>query len=186
MPVAACKLLTYKGQYNTCHIKVPDVDSKLPAIKIDTQYYSLFRRFENADDAMKALNKLAQKGDELALFKQGHESYMMWALELDAQEFKGPRKKSLAWPTHGPALCLMLGNAQQYHQCYVQVPDVAELMVAVQHEDSFYSVLQPGLTSTEALELAAKLTWRGNRSAIASTAKGYAVCVWEPEANPDP
>lgn len=186
MPVAACKLLTYKGQYTTCHIKVPDVDSKLPAIKIDTQYYSLFRRFEHADAAMKALNKLAQKGDELAVIKQGQSGYVMWALEPEAQEFKGPRKKSLAWPTHGPATCLVLGDAQQYHQCYVQVPDVAAPMVAVQYQDSFYSVLQPGLTSTEALELATKLTWRGNMSAIASTTQGYAICIWEPEATARP
>ena len=182
MPVAACKLLTYKGQYNTCHIKVPDVDAKLPAFKIDAQYYSLFRRFDHADGAMKALHKLAQQGDELALTKQGASRYVMWALEPEALEFKGPRQKSLAWPTHGPAMCLMLGDAQQYHQCYVQVPDVADPMVAVQHQDRFYSVLQPGLTSTEALDLAAILAWRGNACAIASTTKGYAVCLWEPEA----
>lgn len=186
MPVAACKLLTYKGQYNTCHIKVPDVDARLPAVKIDSQYYSLFRRFDHADAAMKALHKLAKKGDELALMKQGTTRYVMWALEPKALEFKGPRQKSLAWPTHGPATCLILGDAQHYHQCYVQVPDVVDPMVAIQHQDHFYSVWRPGLTSTEALEIAATLTWRGHLSAIASTAKGYAVCLWEPEAKLNP
>ncbi|NEQ50223.1 MAG: hypothetical protein F6K11_08845 [Leptolyngbya sp. SIO3F4] len=183
MPVVACKLLTYKGQYSTCQIKVPDVDAKLTAIKIDGQYYSLFRRFDDAETAMKALKKLAKKGDELALTQQKHNQYVMWAVESEAQEFKGPRKQGLDWPTYGPATCLMLGDAKQYHQCYVQVPDVAEAMIAVHHNEEFYSVYEPGLEASEALGLAAKLTGRGNKSAIASTPKGYAVCLWEPEAS---
>ena len=187
MPVAACKLLTYKGQYSTCQIKVPDVDTKLPAVKIGNQLYSLFRRFENAETVMKALDKLAQKGDELlALTKQSNNSYVMWALELEARVFKGPRNAGRKWPTHGPATCLILGDAKQYHQCYVTVPDLAEPVVALQHEDRFYSVYQTGLEASEALDLSTQLTWRGHDSAIASTAKGYAICLWEPEASPHP
>ncbi|MGD1951680.1 MAG: hypothetical protein ACFB14_18850 [Leptolyngbyaceae cyanobacterium] len=184
MPVAACKLLTYKGQYSTCHIKVPDIDSKLSAIRIDGRYYSLFRRFDDADLAMKAFNKLSkQGGDDLALTRLTNGCYVMWALENEAQVFKGPRKKSLDWPTHGPATCLMLGDAKQYYQCYVQVPDLADPMVAVNYEEQFYSVYKPGLTAAEALELAAQFTGRGNDSAIAATTKGYAVCLLEPEAS---
>jgi proteasome lid subunit RPN8/RPN11 len=184
MPVAVCKLLTYKGQYSKCHIKVPDVDTKLPAVKIGSQLYSLFRRFENADAAMKVFNKLAKKGDELALTKQTHNGYVMWALELDAQVFKGPRQAERQWPTYGPANCLMLGDAKQYHQCYVNVPDLAEPMIAIQYDERFYSVYKPGLSAIESLDLAAQLTWRGHDSAITSTTKGYAVCLWEPEASP--
>ncbi|MEM9482844.1 MAG: hypothetical protein AAGA83_04040 [Cyanobacteria bacterium P01_F01_bin.116] len=182
MPVAACKLLTHKGQYSTCHIKVPDVDAKLSAIKIDSYYYSLFRRFDDAEATIAALNKLAQNEDELALTQQNNGGYVMWALELDAQAFKGPRKKGLSWPTQGPATCLMLGDAKQYQQSYVQVPDLMEPLVAIGYEDNFYSVCQAGLEAIEALQLAAQLTGRGNISAIASTPKGYAVCLWEPEA----
>lgn len=183
MPVAICKLLTYKGQYSTCHIKVPDVDEKLSAIKIGNQYYSLFRRFEDAEAAMSALNKLAGQDNELlALTKPNNNSYIMWALELDAQVFKGSRKEGRRWPTYGPATCLILGDAKQYHQCYVQVPDLAQPMVAVQHNDQFYSVYQPGLDAVEAFDMAAQFTGRGNDSAIASTTKGYAVCLLEPEA----
>ncbi|MEL6128990.1 MAG: hypothetical protein AAFR24_03710 [Cyanobacteria bacterium J06627_3] len=185
MPVAACKLLTYKGQYSTCHIKVPDVETKLTAVKIDGRYYSLFRRFADAASAMKALNKLAQNGDELALTKQDNGSYIIWALESEAQEFKGPRQPGRRWPTRGPATCLMLGDAQQYQQCYVQVPDLALPMVAIHHDNRFYSVYQPGLEAINALELATQLTGRGNDSAIASTTKGFAVCLWEPEAIPN-
>ena len=57
-----------------------------------------------------------------------------------------------------------------------------EPMVAVEHENKFYSVYRPGLEAMDALELAAQLTGRGNTSAIVSTQKGYAVCLWEPEA----
>ncbi|MGD1853325.1 MAG: hypothetical protein ACFB2W_03660 [Leptolyngbyaceae cyanobacterium] len=181
MSVAACKLLTYKGQYSPCHIKFPDVDTILPAIKLDDLYYSLFRRFDSAEAAMKALGKLAQQGDQLALTQKG-DSYVMWALEPDAQVLERT-KNSIEWPTCGPALCLILGDAKQYHQCYVQTPDVIQPMVAVHHGDDFYSVYQSGLDALASLELAAKFTRRGNRSAIASTAKGYAVCLWEPEAS---
>lgn len=184
MPVAVCKLLTYRGQYSKCHIKVPDVEAKLPAVKIGSQLYSLFRRFEDADAAMKALSKLAKKGDELALTKQGNTRYVMWALEVEAQVFRGPRQEGRKWPTYGPANCLMLGDAKQYQQCYVTTPDLANPMVAVCYDNRFYSVYQPGMSAAEALELAAQLTWRGHDSAIASTDKGYAVCLWEPEATP--
>lgn len=183
MPVAACKLLTYKGQYSTCHIKVPDIETKLVAIKIDGHYYSLFRRYDNAETALQALNKLAKNaGDELALTQQTHERYVIWVLEADAQAFRGPRQKGLGWPTYGPSECLMLGDGQQYHQCYIQVPDLVEPMVAVHYEDRFYSVYQPGMDAAAALDLAAQFTRRGNESAIAATPKGYAVCLWEPEA----
>ncbi|MBT9310980.1 hypothetical protein [Leptothoe kymatousa] len=183
MTVVACKLLTYKGQYNTCQIKVPDVEVKLSAIEIDSQYYSLFRRFKDADTVVQALEKLSKhQGEVLALTRQ-KSNYTMWALELEALAFKGPRKQSHhAWPTHGPAKCLMLGDATQYQQCYVQVPELAEPIIAVHHDNRFYSVYQPGLGAIAALKLAAKFTRRGNESAIAATAKGYAVCLWEPEA----
>ncbi len=184
MPVAVCKLLTYQGQYSKCQIKVPDVDAKLPAIKIGGQLYSLFRRFADADAAMKALQKLAQQGDELALTKQTPNKYVMWALEVDAHIFKDPKQEGQTWPTCGPAVCLMLGDAKQYHQCYVTVPELTKPIVAVWHEQRFYSVYQTRLNAAEALELASQLTWRGHDSAIAATAKGYAVCLWEPEANP--
>lgn len=184
MPVAACKLLTYKGQYSACHIKVPDVEAKLPAIKIDGHYYSLFRRFDQATATLAALGKLAQKGDDLALTQQENGGYVMWALEADAQEFKAPRQAGRSWPTHGPATCLMLGDAHQYHQCYVQVPDLALPMVAIHYADRFYSVYQTSLDAIAALGLATQLTGRGNASAIASTPKGFAVCLWEPEAIP--
>lgn len=184
MSVVACKLLTYQGQYTPCHIKVPDVPAKLSAIEIDRQYYSLFRRFETAEAAIKALNKLAQQGDDvLALTKQRRRGYIMWALELEAQVAHS-QKKEQPWPTCGPASCLILGEAKQYHQCYVQVPDLAEPVVAVHYQERFYSVYQPGLAAIAALELATQFTRRGHKSAIASTPKGYAVCLWEPEATP--
>ncbi|MEM9804871.1 MAG: hypothetical protein AAF959_06290 [Cyanobacteria bacterium P01_D01_bin.56] len=184
MPVVACKLLTYKGQYRLCHIKVPDVDVKLSAIEIDSQCYSLFRRFDDADAAIKALDKLAQQGGEvLALTKQKSNAYVMWALELEADILKASGKKAeRSWPIFGPASCLILGAAQQHHQCYVQVPDLAEPVVAVHYESRFYSVYQTGLNAVTALDLATQFARRGTENAIASTSKGYAVCLWEPEA----
>ena len=185
MPVVTCKLLTYKGQYSTCQIKVPDIDTKLSAVKIDSRYYSLFRRFDDAESAMTALNRLTQTGnDEMALTNLDNGRYVMWALELEAQAFKGRRQQEPQWPTHGPASCLILGNAKQYNQCYVKVPDLAQPLVAVQCDARFYSVYQPGMEAQAALELAAQFAGRGNDSAIAATAKGYAVCLWEPEATP--
>ena len=183
MPVAVCKLLIYKGQYSTCHIRVPDVDTKLPAIKVDSQYYSFFRRLDDAEAVMKMLHRLAKKGEELALTKLGSSGYVTWALEAEGQELRGPRKKELDWPTHGPAPCSVLGDAQHYQQCYVQVPDVVQPMVAIRYKDDFYSVYQPGLEALQALDLATQFTWRGNQCAIAATPKGYAVCLWEPEAS---
>lgn len=183
MPVAVCKLLIYKGQYSPCHIKVPDVDTKLAAINIDGRYYSLFRQFDDATAVIQTFHKLSNSGgEELALTQQHNGRYVMWVLELAAQALKGRRKQGLAWPTYGPANCLMLGDAKQYHQCYVQVPDVMQPLVAVHYDDRFYSVCKPGLEAADALDLAAKFTRRGNDSAIASTQKGYAVCLWEPEA----
>ncbi len=184
MPVVACKLLTYKGQYNSCQIKVPDVDAKLSAIEVDCQYFSLFRRFEHAEAAISALHKLAKQGGEvLALTKQKNNGYIMWALELDAQLLRAVKKKNMrSWPTHGPASCLMLGDAKQYHQCYIQVPDLAQPVVAIHWGERFYSVYQTGLEAVAALDLATKFARRVNESAIATTSKGYAVCLWEPEA----
>ncbi|MEO0866965.1 MAG: hypothetical protein AAFY17_00695 [Cyanobacteria bacterium J06642_11] len=187
MPVVPCKLLTYKRQYSSCQITVPDVDARLSAIEIDGQYYSLFRRFDHAEASIAALNKLSQQdGDVFALTKQKR-SYVLWVLESEAQAAmtRGGQPER-AWPTCGPANCLILGDAKQHRQCYVQVPDLVQPVVAVCYEDRFYSVYQTGLGAPAALALATQFARRGNENAIAHTPKGYAVCLWEPEVSQKP
>jgi hypothetical protein len=182
---AICKLLSYRGQYSTCQLQVPDVDAKLAGIEVDKRFFSFFRRFEKAETVMEVAAKLAQRGDDIAL-TQSSQGYMVWVYEPDAREVGSQNDKNnqMHLPTYGPAPCFLICDTNHYRPCYIKVPDLPKPLVAVYYARRFYSVYRRGLKPEEALEVATKLVGRGDEVAIAPAKQGYAICVWEPEAIP--
>jgi hypothetical protein len=181
---AICRLLAYRGQYTPCHIEVPDVEGKLAAVAVDGRYFSLFRRFDDAEKVMKVAAKLAQRGDDLALTASA-QGYVVWVYEPEAKELPAANAENrMHLPTYGPAPCFIICDTTHYRPCYIKVPDLPKYLVAVYYAKRFYSVYRRGLKAEEVLEMATQLVGRGDEVAIAPTKQGYALCVWEPEAVP--
>jgi hypothetical protein len=182
---AICRLLSYRGQYTSCHITVPDVEGKLAAIEVDRRYFSIFRRFDTADTVIEVAIKLAQQGDDLAVTHTA-QGFVVWVYEPDAKPAGEPKQSSnrMQLPTYGPAPCFLVSDTSHYKPCYIKVPDLPRHLVAIYYARRFYSVYRRGLKAEEAFEIATKLVSRGDEVAIAPAKLGYAVCVWEPEAIP--
>lgn len=184
--VADCMLLTYRGQYSTCQIQVPDVDGKLGAVEIGGLYYSCFQKLENADKTLRVLTKLTESGDRVALTTTSR-SYLIWVFESEARLVVRQRPaRRPAIPTHPPARCLLLPKLSSPMLQPVMLPDSTQPVMALHHHQGFYSLHRQQLTAAAAMELGAKLVWRGNTIAIAPMREAYAVFIEEPEAAPAP
>ncbi len=77
------KLFLQPGQYHSCHIRVPDMPDRLPAVVVDGKFHSFFKTVKDRDKALDLLAKLIDKGDE-AVITQTPKAYAVWVLEPTA------------------------------------------------------------------------------------------------------
>lgn len=77
------KLFLQPGQYHTCHIRVPDMTERLPAVVVEGQFYSFLRAISDREKALDILARLFDSGDE-AVITQNRKSYAIWVLEPTA------------------------------------------------------------------------------------------------------
>lgn len=78
--------------------------------------------------------------------------------------------------------CKILESRDQYRTCHVRVPDSEKWLAAIVLNDRYYSFFKLVKDSQKALQIAAKLVYRGDEVAITRTIKGDAVWIYEPEA----
>ena len=177
-----CKLLFFKQQYSSCHIRLADVDKPLAAVRAEGQYYSFFRAFEDAQKMLKAALKLGKLGDEAAVTRTKL-GYVLWVHEPDAVMTVSNRfRVGSVKPTLSPVTCLILKDQNSYRSCYIQMPDLPEKFEAIHYNGNYYSLFRQGENLDKLLEIAAKLTKRGDNLAIAPAQAGHAICIWEPSA----
>jgi hypothetical protein len=82
-PVAstlAQKLVLAKGEYQTCHILLPDTQEKVAAVMVNDQYYSFFKTVKDRDKALEILRRLYDNSNA-AIITQAAQSYALWVLE---------------------------------------------------------------------------------------------------------
>lgn len=78
------RILTASDPYETCQIKVPDLDKQLSAVHYEGNLYSLFKTVDNLQQATQLIQRLSYRGDE-TLIIQSAEGLSIWILEPDAQ-----------------------------------------------------------------------------------------------------
>lgn len=71
------------GQYRTCHIQVPDILERLPAVKVSGKFYSYFKTVKDREKALDVLEKLFDKGDD-AVITVAKKGFSIWVLEDNA------------------------------------------------------------------------------------------------------
>ena len=82
-------IFLYRDEYETCHIKIPNLTERLPAIAIENKFYSFARSFPNIKKALAAKAKLEWGGDRVVV-TQTAKGYAIWVWEPEAQREQPP------------------------------------------------------------------------------------------------
>ena len=67
--VAPTKILELRSQYESCRIRVPDLEQPVAAILVDREYYSFFKAVKEAEKVLAIVSKLGNRGDSTAITK---------------------------------------------------------------------------------------------------------------------
>lgn len=173
-----CYCIADRQFYQPCHIQVPDVAAPFPAIQLGERYYSFLKGLADPRKALGILIKLMYQGDEmvLAITPKG---YALWVWEPDAILTRMRSPAVLAKPL---GRCQILVARDQCQPCLIQVPDLDQQLAAIRFEGDYYSHFRTEAKIERLLDIAAKVTQRGDDIAIARTKDGYAVYIREPDA----
>ena len=85
--VAPTKILESRSQYQSCRVRVPDLELPVAAILVDREYYSFFKAVQEPSKVLTILAKLASRGDSTAITKTAS-GYAIWVLESEAHAVK--------------------------------------------------------------------------------------------------
>lgn len=86
---APVRVLESRGQYQPCHVRVPDLDKRLAAILVDGKYYGLLKVVRDEQQAFELAARLEKRGNETIIVRNAR-GYTVWVLEPDAQpDFSG-------------------------------------------------------------------------------------------------
>ena len=77
-------IMIFPGQYLRCRIQVPDSPEQQYAIEFDHQFYSLLSSGVSQEQALAAVNQLAQE-ERAAILTRMNQGYAVWVLEPNAE-----------------------------------------------------------------------------------------------------
>lgn len=182
--VSSISILFSRKQYRCCHIRVPDMEERLPAIAANGRYYSFLKAIQGKQQALKIAANLQHRGEEIAV-TQTPKGYVIWGWEPDADEIVRDRNRRLAKapPSAAPSTPI-LDSPRQYRLCRIRVPDLEGPLSAIVFEDRYYSHFQVVQDLDQLQRVAAILRNRGDQMIATQTEKGYTIWVWEPGAMP--
>jgi len=179
------RILSSRSQYQPCHIQVPDLEKRLPAIQVGERYYSLFKVEPDRDRAIRILEKLIKRGDD-ALIIQTAKGYVVWVWEPEAhpENFAQTSQPPNSQPTlsHNSDRVPILTSRNLYQPCHIRVPDLKQRLAAIQFEDAYYSLFRIETDLNRAIERIQQLSQRSDKAVITPSPRGYIIWVLEPEA----
>lgn len=79
----------------------------------------------------------------------------------------------------------ILLSRSKYQTCHIRLPQEKERFPAVVVDRDYYSLVRVFADIKPVLAAKAKLEWNGDRTVITQIATGYALWVWEPDAERD-
>ncbi|MGL5058987.1 MAG: hypothetical protein ACRC62_03310 [Microcoleus sp.] len=85
--IALTKILECRSQYQSCRIRVPDLEQPMAAILVDSEYYSFFKAVKEAEKVLAIVAKLGSSGDATAITKTAS-GYAIWVREPEASAVK--------------------------------------------------------------------------------------------------
>lgn len=185
-----CKVLANRSSYQACHVRLPDLPLRQPAIALDGQFYSFFRALPVARKALIIAARLGKREDHIAITLTGR-GYALWVHEPLAS-LAPPRQVSSQvssqvsdrelQPVFGPVPCLLLSNAAGYRRCRLQVPDLEQPIEGLMVGNRGYSIFRQVGDAAEAIALTARLTAMAEETVLVVTADSLLVAVFEANA----
>lgn len=176
----ACKLLFDRDLYTPCHIRVPDINHRLSAIYVDNQFYSFFKVIPDARKALEVITRLGKR-DNAAAITPTRRGYAIWAHEEEARYAAPARQPGHGIrPVFGPNPCLVVADPAAYRACRLQVPDVTKSLNALAYDNQYYSVFKQETDAVKVLEIAAKLTRRGDETLLVIEPPTFTLALLEP------
>jgi hypothetical protein len=85
--VAPTKILEFRSQYQSCRIRVPDLEQSVAAILVDDEYYSFFKAIKEPEKVLAIVAKLGNRNDRTAITKTA-KGYAIWVKEPEADAVK--------------------------------------------------------------------------------------------------
>jgi hypothetical protein len=176
----ACKLLFDRDLYAPCHIRVPDADHRLSAIYVDNQFYSFLKTVPEARKAIDVTMRLAKR-DDTAAITLTRRGYVVWGHEPGARYAPPARQPGYGIrPVFGPQACLMVADESAYQTCRLQVPDVTKPLMALTHNNRYYSFFKQDTDAAKVLDIAAKLARRGDETLLVIEPSRLTLALLEP------
>lgn len=175
-----CKFLFKRQIYRACHIQVPDVPQRLPAVTCDGQYYSFFKVIPDPEKLVAVMARLSKREQQVAVTNTSR-GYGLWVYE--PQAIYSPPSQN---PGHtiqlvrGPAPCHVVVGAGAYRYCSFVVPDVEKPMAGIEYRHSLYSIYKQDELAEMVIPLAGKLNQRGDETVLTMAADQYILAVKEP------
>jgi hypothetical protein len=173
------RLLQSRSQYQSCHIRVPDIEERLPAILLDQKFYSFFRVVFDEEQLLSMVTKFDQQAQELIVTRVT-KGYALWLLESTAHIDATRSNASKASPDAFPYRILESRNG--YKPCRIQVPDVEQRLVAILLDGAYYSFFAVTEDKKSIVKMMAKTDLTVEQVVVTTTVKGYVVWVLEPQA----
>lgn len=159
-PPASCKLLISRRQYQTCHIRVPDLEQHLSAIQAGAEFYSFYKVFPDPKKLINVICKLAYHGDRMALTRSP-KGYTLWVQEPEAKPlFERPPNLS-----EDPVYCKILPIQAEFYPCMVKVPKRGPCL-ALQINRQFYRFFKLEKDFEGVLNVAGRLSRQGSETLI--------------------
>lgn len=87
--VAPTKILEFRSQYQSCRIRVPDLELPVAAILVDCEYYSFFKAVQEPSKVLAIVAKLANRGDSTVITKTAS-GYAIWVREPEVEAVVKP------------------------------------------------------------------------------------------------
>jgi hypothetical protein len=177
------RLLESRSQYESCHIRVPDIAERLPALLLDQKFYSFFRVVSDEQQLISMMTKLNRQAQESVVTRVA-KGYGIWVLEptahIDAPRSSSVQASAEAFPYR------ILESRNQFKPCHIRVPDVEQRLVAIRFDDKYYSFFAVTQDKSSILKTIAKTKLTVEQVVITTAAKGYIVWVLEPHVQLQP
>lgn len=175
----ACRLLFDRDLYTPCHIRVPDSDHRLSAIYVDNHFYSFLKIIPDAHKALNVITRLGKR-DSSAALTQTRRGYAVWAHEAGACYAPPARQIGYSMrPVFGPEPCLIVADPSAYQPCRMRVPDVAKPLNGLTHNNRNYSIFKQETDAARTLDIAAKLSRRGDETLLVIEPPIYTLALLE-------
>ena len=176
-----CWFFQSRDEYQTCHIHLPHGES-LSAIALNGLYYGFQRHLSLESQVLKILDNLSHSSSltriQEVVLTVNAKGYFLWVKEENALP-KGQFSPRYVTTSRKPINFIQLPPG--YLFCKIRVPDLDQVLSAVEFAGSFYSLFKLEPDPQVVLEVLNKLNQRQDDILVAATPEGSAIYVLEPE-----